>query len=62
MLAVVGAVGRDELARMEALATYRPSPYHKSRSLAARLLSAPAPRPDKTICDRSTSGTPAERR
>ena len=57
MLSAVGAVGGDELARMETMAMYRPSPYHKSDSSAAGLQSAPTPRPDKTICDRPTSGS-----
>ena len=57
MLAAAGAVGGDELAHMETMATYRPSPYHKSGSSAAGLQSVPALRPDKTICDRPTSGS-----
>ena len=36
---------------MERTAQYRSSPYHKSRSLPMGLRTAPAPRPDKTICD-----------
>ena len=42
---------------METMATYRPSPYHKSGSSDAGLQSAPAPRPDKTLCDRPVSGS-----
>lgn len=56
VLSATGAVDGSELARMETMATYRPSPYHKFGSSAAGLQSAPAPRPDKTICDRPTSG------
>ena len=56
MLAIAGAADGDDLARMETMATYRPSPYHKSGSSAAGLQSAPAPRPDKTVCDRPTPG------
>lgn len=51
MLAEAGAVDRDELQRMETMAVYRPSPYHKPHSLSGGRRAVPAPRPDKTICD-----------
>ena len=57
VLAGAGSVARGELTRMETMATYRPSPYHKSGLSAAGLQTAPAPRPDKTICDGPTSGS-----
>lgn len=52
-LAAVGDVSRDELKRMENMASYRPSPYHKSSGGPAP---DAAPRPDKTICDGPMAG------
>ena len=40
---------------MERTATYRPSPYHKSKSSGPGLPAIPSPRPDKTICDGPTA-------
>ena len=57
MLAAAGTVDRVQLRRMETTARYRPSPYHKTRPLSGRQPVAPAPRPDKTICDSPSAGT-----
>ena len=51
-LAAVGEISRDELHRMENMATYRPSPYHKSSGGSGPDTSL---RPDKTICDGPTA-------
>ncbi len=55
-LAGAGSVDRGELARMERMATYRPSPYHKSSSLGRESGTVAVRRPDKTICDGPGSG------
>ena len=57
MLAAAGTVDRDELQRMETIAVYRPSPYHKAHLLSGGRRAVPVPRPDKTICDGPSVGS-----